>query len=117
MEIRVFVPPDRPDRFRKIIRIKPGENKEILVKSFCDWDINPERPVMFMLFVEGVYTGVSLMPTYLIGYKRVICDRSEDGLVHLRGIRASILDFCRPRWCSFLPGVLEYCGRPKIDML
>lgn len=101
MEVRVFVPPDRPDHFRKIIRIKPGEKKQVLVKCFCDLDTNPERAVMILVFVEGVYTGVSLLPRHLLGYNKVIWDRSEVGLMHLRGIKNTLTDFCRPRLCYF----------------
>lgn len=103
MEVRVFVPPDRPDHFRKIIRIKPGEKKQVLVKCFCDLDTNPERAVMILVFVEGVYTGVSLLPRHVLGYNKVIWDRSEVGLMHLRGIKNTLTDFCRPRLCFVLP--------------
>ncbi|KDP33639.1 hypothetical protein JCGZ_07210 [Jatropha curcas] len=116
MEVRVFVLPDRPDHFRKTIRIKPGDKKQVLVKSFCDWNSNPERPVIIMLFVEGAYTGVSLLPVHLLGYNRVICDRSEDGLLHLRGIKATFIDYYKPRWCSFLPE-MGNCVRSEVDII
>lgn len=38
MEIRVFVPPDRPDQYRMIVRVKPGEVKKVLTKKLCNWE-------------------------------------------------------------------------------
>lgn len=97
MEFRVFVPPDRPDHFRKIINIKSGERKAILVQPFYHQTANPERPVMIMLFAENTYTGVSLHPRQLLGFRRVIFDRREDGSVLLQGTKASLIGYCRPR--------------------
>ncbi|KAD3336506.1 hypothetical protein E3N88_32025 [Mikania micrantha] len=33
MEVRVFVPPDRPDRYRMIVRVKPGETKKQMTQT------------------------------------------------------------------------------------
>ncbi|KAG5527282.1 hypothetical protein RHGRI_028245 [Rhododendron griersonianum] len=61
MEIRVFVPPARPDRYRKIIRIKPGETKKVKTLTLCCEETNPENPTFLMVFMDGTYTGLSLL--------------------------------------------------------
>ncbi|KVH99836.1 Protein kinase, catalytic domain-containing protein [Cynara cardunculus var. scolymus] len=66
MEIRVFVPPDRPDRYRMIIRVKPGEVKKVLSKRLCNWEeyfsSETDNHIFLMVFMDGIYSGVTLLP-------------------------------------------------------
>ncbi|KAL3500406.1 hypothetical protein ACH5RR_039499 [Cinchona calisaya] len=88
MEIRVFIPPARPDRYQKIFRIKPGEVKGLKTKSlFCE-DINVENPTFLMIFVDGGYTGVSLYPFHVQKYAKIFGYLDESGNVIFKGIKA-----------------------------
>ncbi|KAL5853290.1 hypothetical protein ACOSQ3_008408 [Xanthoceras sorbifolium] len=88
LEIRVFKPPARPDHFRRIIRVKPGQKEEISLTDLCYNETNPERPAIIMVFIDGVYAGISLVPLDLVKYSKVICDRSyENGPVIVRGVK------------------------------
>ncbi|KAL0330261.1 UNVERIFIED_CONTAM: hypothetical protein Sradi_5012800 [Sesamum radiatum] len=51
MELRVFLPPARPDKYRKIIRIKPGEVKFLKTAKLCCEDSGPEQTTHLMIFV------------------------------------------------------------------
>lgn len=92
MEIRVFIPPARPDHYRKIIRIKPGETKLVKMKHlFCretvkDSEIN--NPTFFMVFMDGIYSGVSLFPCDITKYAKILGYVDQNtGNVRLKGIK------------------------------
>uniref|UniRef100_A0A5B7AIR0 Uncharacterized protein n=1 Tax=Davidia involucrata TaxID=16924 RepID=A0A5B7AIR0_DAVIN len=104
MEIRVFVPPARPDQYRRIIRLKPGETKELVTKSLCYENTDPENPTFFMLFMDGVYTGIFLLPLHVVTYAKIICDTHDDGQVNVRGIQVGIPGLRRLRGFSFCLG-------------
>ncbi|XP_049377759.1 uncharacterized protein LOC125842501 [Solanum stenotomum] len=110
IEIRVWVPPARPDRFHSIIRIEAnGGWKEVNSKNFIHADatiLNDEEEsvssTMLMMFVDGVYTGYYFLPNHLVKYAKVICDINEDGLFVIQGIKPTF-NFCRFKGCAYFP--------------
>lgn len=103
IEIRVWVPPARPDKFESIISIKAGSWKEVNSKAFSFGHLSPEGLVssLLMIYVDRVYTVNYLLPIHLIKYAKVICDINEDGLFVVQGIKATF-DFCRFKFTLFL---------------
>ncbi|KAF7128888.1 hypothetical protein RHSIM_Rhsim10G0024300 [Rhododendron simsii] len=85
MEIRVFVPPARPDRYRKIIRIKPGETKKVKTLTLCCEETNPENPTFLMVFMDGTYTGLSLLKFHVVTYAKIVGYVDDYGLVVFKG--------------------------------
>ncbi|CAN4076599.1 unnamed protein product [Withania somnifera] len=100
IEIRVWVPPARPDKFQSIIRIEAeGGWKEVNSKNFSNGDTinlydDEFGSTLLMIYVDGVYTGNYILPIHLVKYAKVICDINEDGLFVVQGIKATF-DFCR----------------------
>ncbi|KAG5591813.1 hypothetical protein H5410_042327 [Solanum commersonii] len=102
IEIRVWVPPARPDRFHNSIRIEAnGGWKEVNSKNFIHADdtiLNDEEEsvssTMLMMFVDGVYTGYYFLLTDLAKYAKVICNRNEEGIFVVQGIKPTF-NFCR----------------------
>ncbi|KAK4710583.1 hypothetical protein R3W88_005096 [Solanum pinnatisectum] len=104
IEIRVWVPPARPDRFHSIIRIEAnGGWKEVNSKNFIHADatilddVDEDERVsstMLMMFVDGVYTGYYFLLTDLAKYAKVICNRNEEGIFVVQGIKPTF-NFCR----------------------
>ncbi|TMW82888.1 hypothetical protein EJD97_004137 [Solanum chilense] len=103
IEIRVWVPPARPDKFQSIIRIEGnGGWKEVNSKNFIHADatilddIQFVSSTMLMIYIDGVYTGYYFLLTNLIKYaKLIICNRkNEDGTVVVQGIKPTF-NFCR----------------------
>ncbi|OAY27336.1 hypothetical protein MANES_16G117801v8 [Manihot esculenta] len=107
VELRVFAPPARPDHFRRIVRIKPGGKVNV---SICEDTTGSGRLVIVMVYVDGVYSGVSLLPAYLAACSEVICDRGEDGLVHLQGIKPTLFSTCKPMFLYHLFLGMNCCG-------
>ncbi|XP_027774873.1 uncharacterized protein LOC107028335 [Solanum pennellii] len=113
IEIRVWVPPARPDKFQSIIRIEGnGGWKEVNSKNFihADATILDERvsSTMLMIYIDGVYTGYYFLLTDLVKYaKLIICNRkNEDGMVVVQGIKPTF-NFCRFKGCAFFPYIRE----------
>ncbi|KAH0648136.1 hypothetical protein KY285_033384 [Solanum tuberosum] len=112
IEIRVWVPPARPDRFHSIIRIEAnGGWKEVNSKNFIhadatilndDDDIEFVSSTLLMIYIDGVYTGYYFLPIHLVKYAKVICDINEDGLFVVQGIKPTF-HFCRFKGCAFFP--------------
>ncbi|XP_049373604.1 uncharacterized protein LOC125838589 [Solanum verrucosum] len=111
IEIRVWVPPARPDKFHSIIRIEAnGGWKEVNSKNFIHADatniLNDEEEsvssTMLMMFVDGVYTGYYFLLTDLAKYAKVICNRNEEGIFVVQGIKPTF-NFCRFKGCAFFP--------------
>ncbi|KAK6782588.1 hypothetical protein RDI58_020384 [Solanum bulbocastanum] len=102
IEIRVWVPPARPDKFQSIIRIEgEGGWKEVNSKNFIHRDatiLNDEDEfvlsTMLMIYVDGVYTGFYFLLTDLAKYAKIICNRNEEGIFVVEGIKPTF-DFCR----------------------
>ncbi|XP_059275135.1 uncharacterized protein LOC132029791 [Lycium ferocissimum] len=97
MEIRVWVPPARPDKFQRIMRIEAKGWKEINSKNFSFGNLSPDEGFMstlLMIYVDGVYTGNYFLPTHLRKYAKVICDINEEGHYVIQGIKPTF-DFCR----------------------
>lgn len=101
MEIRVFVPPDRPDRYRMIIRVKPGEVKKVLTKRLFNWEYwdeyfscEPDNHVFFMVFMDGVYSGVTLLPSEVKKYAKIIGYVDDLGVI-MKGVRFTLTSFFR----------------------
>lgn len=101
IEIRVWVPTTRPDKFQSIIRIEgKGGWKEVNPKNFihADATILDEfvSSTMFMIYIDGVYTGYYFLITDLVKYaKLIICNRkNEHGTVVIQGIKPTF-NFCR----------------------
>ncbi|KAI3468298.1 hypothetical protein Pfo_024961 [Paulownia fortunei] len=95
MELRVFLPPARPDKYKKIIRIKPGEVKLLKTTKLCCEESSPENPFHLMVFMDGVYTGTTLYPCHIKKYAKILGYLGNNGLVHLKGIRIRFPSFCR----------------------
>ncbi|KAK6119476.1 hypothetical protein DH2020_046780 [Rehmannia glutinosa] len=95
MELRVFLPPARPDKYRKIIRIKPGGVKLLKTRKLCCEDSSPENPFHLMVFVDGVYTGTTLYSFHIKKYTKILGYVDNNGFVHLKGIRIRFPSFCR----------------------
>ncbi|KAI3512261.1 hypothetical protein L1887_19576 [Cichorium endivia] len=100
MEIRVFIPPDRPDRYRMIIRVKPGEVKNVLTKKLCKWKEyfpteKSENHIFLMVFMDGTYTGVTLLPWEVKKYAKIIGYYVDDCHVILKGVRFTFTTFFR----------------------
>ncbi|XP_049387784.1 uncharacterized protein LOC125852102 [Solanum stenotomum] len=107
IEIRVWVPPARPDRFHSIIRIEAnGGWKEVNSKNFIHADATildeDERvsSTMLMIYVDGVYGGYYFLPIHLVKYAKVICNRNEEGIFVVQGIKPTF-NFCRFKGCTF----------------
>ncbi|KAK9274140.1 hypothetical protein L1049_018954 [Liquidambar formosana] len=102
MEIRVFVPGARPDRFRQIIPIRPGESEEVNVQAFC-YENSEEHPI-FRFFVDGVDTGASIVPRDLVNYVKITCDCDEKGVMQLymcyNACSAINVDYTRSEFAS-----------------
>ncbi|KDP33640.1 hypothetical protein JCGZ_07211 [Jatropha curcas] len=105
MELRVFAAPARPDHFQKIIRIRPGGKVNVSFRSICEEGRSSGRLVIIMVYVEGGYSGVSLLPSYLASCSEVICDRDEDGILNVQGIKATMFDtfLTKLLFSSYLP--------------
>lgn len=92
MEIRVFVIPSRPDRYRKIIRIRAGESKVVKFKYLCsEGEINEDyckNPTFLMVFVDGIYSGLSLFPIQIAKYAKILgyVDQNTGNLL-IKGIK------------------------------
>lgn len=95
MELRVFIPPDRPDKYRKIIRVKPGEVKLLKTTKLCCKDSSHEQHIHLMVFMDGVYTGATLYQFHIEKYARILGYLDNNGFVHLKGIRIRFPSFCR----------------------
>ncbi|KAL0330812.1 UNVERIFIED_CONTAM: hypothetical protein Sangu_1626700 [Sesamum angustifolium] len=95
MELRVFLPPARPDKYRKIIRIKPGEVKFLKTAKLCCEDSGPEQTTHLMIFVSGVYTGTTLYPSHIKKYAKILGYLHNNGLVHIKGISIRFPTFHR----------------------
>ncbi|XP_015160198.1 uncharacterized protein [Solanum tuberosum] len=110
IEIRVWVPPARPDRFHSIIRIEAnGGWKEVNSKNFIHADatiLNDDdefvSSTMLMIYVDGVYTGYYFLPIHLVKYAKVICDINDDELFVIQGIKPTF-NFCRFKGCAYFP--------------
>ncbi|XP_049373607.1 uncharacterized protein LOC125838593 [Solanum verrucosum] len=110
IEIRVWVPPARPDKFQSIIRIEAnGGWKEVNSKNFIHADatiLNDEdefvSSTLLMIYIDGVYRGYYFLPIHLVKYAKVICDINEDGLFAVQGIKPTF-HFCRFKGCAFFP--------------
>ncbi|XP_055819347.1 uncharacterized protein LOC129888391 [Solanum dulcamara] len=99
IEIRIWVPPARPDKFERIIRIEAkGGWKEVNSKNFIDGDTN----TLLMIYVDGVYTGNYILPMHMLKYAKVICDTNENGNFVVQGIKPTF-NFCRFKGCAFFP--------------
>ncbi|XAR69352.1 hypothetical protein NMG60_11000899 [Bertholletia excelsa] len=94
MEIRVFVPPARPDRYRSIIRIGPGESKKIKTKTLYCTNENPENPTFLMVYMDGSYSGTSLLKFHVMTYAKIIGYLDDNGLVILKGVRRLLPSLC-----------------------
>lgn len=98
IELRMWIHPARPDKFEKIIRIKPGRSIRIKAKQgLLDFE-----KVLVMVYANGVWTGKYIFPLHLMTYAKVICDRNQQGRVTIRGKRA-YFNFCR---LKFFPNSL-----------
>ncbi|KAL0393992.1 UNVERIFIED_CONTAM: hypothetical protein Slati_4365400 [Sesamum latifolium] len=95
MELRVFLPPARPDKYRKIIRVKPGEVKFLKTTNLCCEDSGPEQTTHLMIFLGGVYTGTTLYPSHIKKYAKILGYLDDNGLVHIKGISIRFPTFCR----------------------
>ncbi|KAK4388920.1 hypothetical protein Sango_2229000 [Sesamum angolense] len=95
MELRVFLPPARPDKYRKIIRIKPGEVKFLKTAKLCCEDSGPEQTTHLRIFVSGVYTGTTLYPSHIKKYAKILGYLHNNGLVHIKGISIRFPTFHR----------------------
>ncbi|KAI7747996.1 hypothetical protein M8C21_017392 [Ambrosia artemisiifolia] len=96
MEIRVFVPPDRPDRYRMIVRLKPGEIRKVLTRSLFKYDTGEtDNHIFLMIHVEGVYTGVTLLPWEVKKYAKIIGYYRGDSGVNLKGVRFTFSNLFR----------------------
>lgn len=95
MEIRVFIPPSRPDRYQKIYRIRPGEVKGLKRRSLCCEEINVDNPTFLIIFMDGVYTGVSLNAFHVQKYAKIFGYVDESGNVLFKGIKARFPCFLR----------------------
>ncbi|KAH0648138.1 hypothetical protein KY285_033386 [Solanum tuberosum] len=112
IEIRVWVPPARPDKFQSIIRIEAsGGWKEVNSKNFIHADatilkVNDDdefvSSTMLMIYVDGVYTGYYFLLTDLAKYAKIIRNRNEDGIFVVEGIKPTF-NFCRFKGCGFFP--------------
>ncbi|KAK4730238.1 hypothetical protein R3W88_023226 [Solanum pinnatisectum] len=110
IEIRVWVPPARPDKFQSIIRIEgEGGWKEVNSKNFIHRDatiLNDDdefvSTTLLMVYIDGVYRGYYFLPIHLVKYAKVICDINEDGLFVVQGIKPTF-SFCRFKGCAFFP--------------
>ncbi|EEF48307.1 conserved hypothetical protein [Ricinus communis] len=117
MELRVFAAPARPDHFRQIIRIKPGGKANLLVKTLGEESRISGRLLIIMVYVDGVYSGVTLLPAYLASYSEVICDRGEDGLLNLRGIKATMFNTCKLLFMHHLLLATNCFGGPAEEII
>ncbi|KAL8260695.1 hypothetical protein R6Q59_028648 [Mikania micrantha] len=76
MEVRVFVPPDRPDRYWMIVRVKTGQTHKVFTKSLCNWEeyftFETDNHIFLEIFMDGVYTGVTLLPWEVKKYTKII---------------------------------------------
>nr|KAJ0224727.1 hypothetical protein LSAT_V11C100018840 [Lactuca sativa] len=102
MEIRVFVPPARPDRYRMIIRVKPGEVRKVLTKRLCNCNEyfpfpseKTDNYIFLMVFMDGTYTGVTLLPWEVKKYAKIIGYYMDDCHVILKGVRCTFTTFFR----------------------
>ncbi|KAH0648144.1 hypothetical protein KY285_033392 [Solanum tuberosum] len=115
IEIRVWVPPARPDKFQSIIRIEgEGGWKEVNSKNFIHRDamniLNDEdddeeefvSSTLLMIYIGGVYRGYYFIPIHLVKYANVICDINVDGLFVVQGIKPTF-HFCRFKGCAYFP--------------
>ncbi|GMP79346.1 hypothetical protein CsSME_00034928 [Camellia sinensis var. sinensis] len=103
MEIRVFVPPARPDRYQQIIRIKSSETKKVKTMTLCCKDTNPENPTFLMVFMDGTYTGVSLLAFQVVNYVKIIGYLDENGLLVLKGLTIRLPTFFKLKFSLALP--------------
>lgn len=102
IEIRVWVPTTRPDKFQSIIRIEGnGGWKEVNSKNFihADATVRDDDDIeftMLMIYIDGVHTGYYFLITDLVKYaKIIICNRkNEHGTVVVQGIKPTF-NFCR----------------------
>ncbi|KAK6782572.1 hypothetical protein RDI58_020368 [Solanum bulbocastanum] len=104
IEIRVWVPPARPDKFQSITRIEgEGDWKELNSKNFIhhtmilnDNDDDEEfvSSTLLMIYIDGVYRGYYFLPIHLLKYAKVICDINEDGIFVVQGIKPTF-NSCR----------------------
>ncbi|KAL4560276.1 hypothetical protein LXL04_032426 [Taraxacum kok-saghyz] len=101
MEIRVFIPPDRPDRYRMIVRVKPGEVKKVLTKRLCNWkeyfpiEKSDDNHIFLMVFMDGTYTGVTLLPWEIKKFAKIIGYCVGDCGVIIKGVRFTFTTFFR----------------------
>ncbi|XP_049377758.1 uncharacterized protein LOC125842500 [Solanum stenotomum] len=115
IEIRVWVPPARPDKFQSIIRIEAnGGWKELNSKNIIhgdatilndndDDDIEFVSSTLLMIYIDDVHTGYYFLPIHLLKYAKVIiCDINEDGFFVVQGIKPTF-HFCRFKGCAFFP--------------
>ena len=66
IELRMWVHPARPDKFEKIIRIKPGGTTRVTAKQgLLDFD-----KVLVMVYANGVWTGNYIFPVHLMTYAK-----------------------------------------------
>ncbi|TMW83629.1 hypothetical protein EJD97_001164 [Solanum chilense] len=115
IEIRVWVPPARPDKFQSIIRIEGnGGWKEVSSKNFIHADAKVldddddeddfVSSTMLMIYIDGVHTGYYFLITDLVKYAKLIISnrKNEDGTVVVQGIKPTF-NFCRFKGCAFFP--------------
>lgn len=100
MEIRVFVPPARPDHYRTIIRIAPGETKRVKNTTLCCDYVGWENPSFLMIFTGGTYSGVCIMAHQVVKYTKIFGYVDENGLLVFRGTRFAFPSLCNLKFPS-----------------
>ncbi|XP_059655204.1 uncharacterized protein LOC132302391 [Cornus florida] len=105
MEIRVFTPPDRPDKYRKIIRIEPRKTQKVLSQSLFPDSANH---TYLMFFTDGVYAGRFELSQDVVGCANISCEINHDGELNIQRIKHKL-----PAALRILKEKLQW-GRNKI---
>ncbi|PWA75635.1 DNA helicase, ATP-dependent, RecQ type [Artemisia annua] len=84
-----------------IIRVKPGEVKKVLTKRLFNWEYwdeyfssETDNHVFLMVFMDGVYSGVTLLPSEVKKYAKIIGYVDDLGVI-MKGVRFTLTSFFR----------------------
>ncbi|XP_059658075.1 uncharacterized protein LOC132304424 isoform X2 [Cornus florida] len=106
MEIRIFTPPDRPDRYKKIIRIEPCKTQKVLSQSLFP---DPINHTFLLFFTDGVYARRFELSQDVVGCTNITCEINHDGELNIQRFKDKL-----PAALRILKEKLQW-GRNKIN--
>lgn len=107
IEIRVFAPPARPDRYKKIIRVKPGETMLLRTTKLGCQATNLDE-ISLMVFLDNVYSGVTFYTQDIEIYAKILGYVDDNGRLRLKGIRFKFPSLCMFKYAKSLNSSMHF---------